>query len=189
MKEENQQKTDEELVSLSLEDKDFFGLIVDRYEDKLFRYVRRITNFRDEDLFDILQDVFIKTYENLNDFDSNLSFSSWIYRIAHNQTIDAFRKIKNKPQGNYFDIEDSFLENIVSDTDIVLEASLKEEKEKVKKVLLLLDEKYREILILRFFENKDYKEISDILEKPIGTVGTLVNRAKKQFKEKYEQEF
>jgi len=45
-----------------------------------------------------------------------------------------------------------------------------------------LDDKYKEVLVLKFLEEKDYKEISDILQKPLGTVATLINRAKKQFK-------
>src|SRR3989338_9101483 len=159
----NIEKTDEELVALSLQNRDFFAYIVDRYEEKMFRYVRRITNLREEDLSDILQDIFIKVYQNLNDYDRNLSFSSWIYRIAHNQVVDTYRKNKSRPQGNYIDVDDSVIENFANDFDFVK----------------AIDNKY--------FEEKDYKEISDILKKPMGTVATLINRAKKQFKEELEK--
>jgi len=54
-------------------------------------------------------------------------------------------------------------------------------KEKTSAVLDGLDPKYREILVLKYFEEKDYNEMSDILKKPMGTIATLVNRAKKQF--------
>ena len=50
-----------------------------------------------------------------------------------------------------------------------------------------MDERYREVLVLKFIEDKNYREISDILEKPMGTVATLISRAKKQFKEKAEE--
>ena len=184
---EDSQKTDEELVALSLQNRDFFAYIVDRYEEKLFRYIKRITNLRKDDLPDILQDVFIKVYQNLNDYDSNLSFSSWIYRIAHNQVIDNYRKNKSRPQGNYIDVDDQVLENIVNDFDFIKDIDLKYLKVHIQEILEKLDEKYREILILKFFEQKDYKEISDILKKPMGTVATLINRAKKQFKEEFEK--
>ena len=61
------------------------------------------------------------------------------------------------------------------------------EKEKVALVLQELKEEYREILILRFFDHKEYREISDILKKPMGTISTMINRAKKQFKTKYKK--
>ena len=183
----NKENTDEELVVLSLQNRDFFAYIVDRYEEKLFRYIKRITNLREDDLFDILQDIFIKVYQNLNDYDSNLSFSSWIYRIAHNQTVDTYRKNKARPQGNYIDIDDEILENIVNDFDFIKDIDSGYLKENIKTVLDNLDDKYRQVLVLKFFEEKDYKEISDILKKPMGTVATLINRAKKQFKDEFKK--
>ncbi|MBU1558043.1 sigma-70 family RNA polymerase sigma factor [Patescibacteria group bacterium] len=184
---ESTEKTDGQLVELSLKNKDFFAYLIDRYEDKIFRYVKRITNVREDDLYDILQDIFIKVYENLNGYDSDLSFSSWIYRIAHNQVIDNHRKDKARPHGNSIDVDEAVLQNIANDFDILKEASLEYNKKYIEKALNSLDENNKEVLILRFFEEKDYKEISDILKKPMGTVATLINRAKKQFKENYKQ--
>jgi len=140
-----------------------------------------------EESEDILQETFIKAYYNLKSFDLDLKFSSWIYRITHNQTINAHRKNKARPQGNSVDIEDHVLENIIQDFDFVEEIDSKYLAKDIKKILDKLDEKYKEILILRFFEEKDYKEISDILKKPMGTVATLINRAKKQFKDEYQK--
>jgi len=62
-------------------------------------------------------------------------------------------------------------------------------KEEVEYILGVLDEPYREVLVLRFLEEKDYQEISDILKKPIGTVGTLISRAKAQFKKEYKKKY
>ncbi len=180
-----QEKSDAELVELSLKNRDFFAYIVDRYEAKLLRYVRRITNLREDDLLDILQDVFVKVYQNLNDYDSGLSFSSWIYRITHNQVVDTYRKNKARPHGNAVDVDDSVLENFVNDFDFVEDLDLKFLKNNIQKILDSLDDKYREVLVLKFFEDKDYSEISDILKKPAGTVATLINRAKKQFKNNF----
>ena len=79
--------TDEELVSLSLKDSKSFGELIRRYEDKFGRFVRRKAILSKEDTEDLLQDIFIKIYLNLNAFDKSLKFSSWGYRIAHNETI------------------------------------------------------------------------------------------------------
>lgn len=90
-------KSDQELVAGVLEDKKQFAAIVQRYEEPLFRYIVR-QGARDRELArDILQEVFIKVYLHLNDYDASLPFSSWIYRIAHNETITHFRKEKNRP--------------------------------------------------------------------------------------------
>lgn len=88
--------SDSEIISLTLEESDNFALIIDRYETKLFRYIMRLGDFLIADVEDILQDVFIKAYTHINEYDPSLSFSSWIYRIAHNTSIDTFRKKSTK---------------------------------------------------------------------------------------------
>ena len=186
--EQYQDKTDKDLIILTLEDQDNFLYLMERYEAKLLRYVMRISNLDRHAAEDILQEVFIKTYQNLNDFDQDLKFSSWIYRITHNQVISNYRKIKVRPQFISVGDDDSFLNNLASDFDLIKKINLQDFKKDINKILSKLDIKYREVLILRFLEDKDYKEISDILKKPIGTVATLINRAKKQFKQIYEKQ-
>jgi RNA polymerase sigma-70 factor (ECF subfamily) len=132
---------------------------------------------------DTLQDVFISAYKNLNDFDQDLKFSSWIYRIAHNKVISHFRKITARPKTVTYEGDGQLLNILASSEDLAKELERKYTGEEVRAILKGLDEKYREVLVLKFLEDKDYKEISDILEKPMGTVATLINRAKKQFKE------
>ena len=181
------EKTDEELVALALKNQDFFGCLMERYEPKLMRYVRRISAATQEDAEDILQDVFVKVYRNLNDFDTSLRFSSWIYRITHNQVISHWRKTKSRPQVLKFEADEDFLKFIANDEDLALDTERKFESEEVRQLVDALDEKYREVLVLKFIEGKDYKEISDILQKPLGTVATLINRAKKQLKRIIEE--
>jgi len=178
------EKTDEQLVVLTLKDENFYSVLVERYEEKLARYILRISGGSKEDVEDTLQDVFISAYKNLNDFDPDLKFSSWIYRIAHNKVISHFRKITARPKTVTYEGDGQLLNILASDLDIARDLERKYTGEEVKSILGELDEKYREVLVLKFLEEKDYKEISDILEKPMGTVATLINRAKKQFKEK-----
>ncbi|PIR82987.1 hypothetical protein COU19_02895 [Candidatus Kaiserbacteria bacterium CG10_big_fil_rev_8_21_14_0_10_56_12] len=170
--------TDEELVGLSLEHKRYFGELVRRYEHKLGAYVRRLGQLSAEDVEDVLQNVFIKVYQNLNDFDRSLSFSSWIYRIAHNETMSFFRGRRVRPQGHKVYMTSEMFENIASDLNVVRESEKRYDERVVKECVAALPEAYREIVILKYFENKSYQELSDILALPPGTVATRLNRAK-----------
>src|ERR1035437_6205233 len=90
--------TDEEIVRRTLSDKEAFALLIERYEAKLLRYLERLGVGVLEDREDILQNAFIKAYTNLNSFDPTLAFSSWMYRIAHNETMSFFRRKHARPQ-------------------------------------------------------------------------------------------
>jgi RNA polymerase sigma-70 factor, ECF subfamily len=174
-------KSDSELVNLTLENQEYFICLMERYRSPLIRYIRRLSSLDYDPAEDVLQDVFIKVYQNLNDFDQSLKFSSWIYRITHNQVISNFRKLASRPEHINFDLDSNLLNNIVSELNIEAEANNKLNQEIIFKILNRIDIKYREVLILKFFEDKSYTEISDILKKPMGTVATLLNRAKKEF--------
>lgn len=179
--------TDQELVALTLQDKDYFAHLMHRYRQKLERYIRRMTAIRPMEVEDLLQDIFIKTYRNLHGFDPRLSFSSWIYRIAHNEVITQYRKKIVRPEGHMVDVEDDVLSNLMVDTNIHTLVDHSFLKNNIATLLNEIDVKYREVLVLKFFEDKDYKEISDILKKPPGTVATLISRAKKQLRQRCEE--
>lgn len=180
-------KTDEELVAMALENQDYFGCIVTRYKRRLLVYIVRISGLSQDDAEDVLQDVFIKIYVNLNSFDDKLKFSSWVYRIAHNEVINNYRKKKARPE-KAMDLDDEFLNNLASDMRTDGHVDIQYLKENVEKVLVEMESKYREVLILRFWEDKDYSEISDILKKPMGTVATLLSRAKANFQKELERQ-
>lgn len=187
---EIEEKSDIELVKLSLENQDNYVFIINKYEDKITRYIRRLGNLSNEDIEDLLQDIFLKVYKNLNNFNPELKFSSWIYRIAHNETINKFKR-NHSVNLDFDDID--FLVNKMSDCidchkeNIESDLDNKISRVKINEVLSIMDIKYKEVLVLKFIEEKDYNEISDIIKKPINTVGTLINRAKKQFKKIYGQ--
>ena len=181
-------KKDEEIVPLVLQDQDNFLYLMRRYEEKLSRYIRCISGLEKEDIEDLLQEIFIKVYENLNDFDTSLKFSSWIYRIAHNQTISNYRKTKSRPTTLSFDDDPALANKASIKANFIKEIDQELDSASIKKILVKMDEKYREVLVLKFIEEKDYTEISDILQKPIGTVGALLNRGKAQFKKIAEKE-
>ena len=175
-----QELSDNEIIVQTLRNQDYFACIIHRYQGKLLSYIRRISNVNLQEAEDILQESFIKAYLNLNDFDTSLKFSSWIYRIVHNQTISNFRRQKARPEGNLLDVEDKILNNFAHDLDLHKEMDHKLLKKMIESALRQLPRKYREVIVLRFFLENSYDEIADILQKPNGTVATLINRAKKQ---------
>src|SRR6185369_12863703 len=73
-----------------------FGLLVERYEGKLLRYGRKFINSQ-EDIEDIVQDVFISAYQNIQSFDTSQKFSPWIYRIAHNAFVNGLKRKERSP--------------------------------------------------------------------------------------------
>lgn len=175
--------TDEELVRLTLQDKNHFSEIIFRYETKLMRYLRRLLNINQETAEDLLQDIFIKTYRNLNGFDQSLKFSSWIYRIAHNEAISHYRQFQKNKQIVSIDEANGLLEIMRGTLETDRETLNNELTLRIKTVIDALPSKYREILILKFIEEKDYEEIADILKIPAGTVGTLIHRGKTALKQ------
>lgn len=175
-------KTDQEIISLLKKRDDYFGEIIDRYEDKLGRYISRISSPTSEDKEDILQNVFTKVYKNINSYNPDMKFNSWIYRICHNETISYWRKTKKDKENISIDDEGvSGIENIFEDNDLDLNLDQLDAKIITEKVFIDIDIKHRDILVLRFVEGYSYEEMSDILKKPVNTVGTLVSRAKKEF--------
>ena len=175
-------KTDEEVAALVIQNKDFFVILIRRYEKKLERYLQRLGMRNPDDRQDLLQVIFLKVYKNINGFDTSLSFSSWIYRIAHNEAVSFFRSRSIRPQGNMIDNSEDLLPELSDDVDIFSEHNEKINAVHLGKALEELDKKYKDVLILRYFEERDYSEISDILQIPIGSVATLIFRAKAQLK-------
>nr|MDA3802955.1 sigma-70 family RNA polymerase sigma factor [Patescibacteria group bacterium] len=132
-------KSDEELVKLSLKDSNVFSYIINRYKEKLALYIRRITNISEEETEDVLQDIFIKTYLNLNAYNSSLKFSSWIYRISHNQVISHFRHLKSRPEGYSSQLDETLAERISSDEDLVKDIDFKINKKNILNILNTID--------------------------------------------------
>jgi RNA polymerase sigma-70 factor (ECF subfamily) len=163
--------SDSEVVEIvRTKDKEAFAEIIKRYQTKLMRYAGYIMGDEYKGA-DVVQEGFIKAYINLNGFDTKKKFSSWIYRIVHNEAMNMQSKHKKQvPMNNEIehdsgiDLEDDFIKNeLINRTHHCLD-----------KMLNI----YREPLSLFYLEEKSYEEISDILRIPIGTVGTRVNRAK-----------
>jgi RNA polymerase sigma-70 factor (ECF subfamily) len=174
--------SDKELIACIREGQEVcFDDLFGRYRSKLFFYLRHFVGSREE-AEDLLQNVFVKAYEKFDTFDARRAFSSWIYRIAHNEAVNYIKKKNKKTMLSW--------EDIVSTKDQLESSSQerspqeawirKEVRNEVQLALNKISEKYREVLILRFFLDHSYEEIADIIGRPPNTVGTLLSRAKKQ---------
>ncbi len=173
--------TDVDLVDLSLKDPHYFGFIIDRYESKLHGYMKSISGAPFDDREDLLQEVFVSVYQNLHGYNSSIKFSSWIYRIAHNKTVSWWRK--NKKGKDTISIEDntSFVETVFNENNVEQGHEAEHIRLGTEYALGRMKDQYRQILVLRFWEGKSYEDIADITNSSVGTVGTRVGRAKKQF--------
>jgi RNA polymerase sigma-70 factor, ECF subfamily len=173
--------SDQDIVRLSLGDIEYFACLVLKYELRLLGYVKKISQCDLEEAEDILQEAFIKIWKNLNGYDPRLTLESWLFRIVHNETISFWRKKTSFGKDRTVAIDDDrlmemFAEDQTSETNRDLTFKV------IENVLPMLKQEYREVLVLKFLEDKSYEEISDILKIPEGTVATRINRAKKSFR-------
>lgn len=168
--------TDEYIADLvRAGDADAFGLLIERYEAKLKRYARKFLNSQ-EDIGDLVQDVFIKSYTNIQSFDSKQRFSPWIYRIAHNTFVNELKR-KDRRSFILFDADTIFPHLPAKETadGELLDAELRAE---LDMFLNKIPAKYREVLVLHYFEELSYQEIGEVLQIPVTTVGVRLSRGR-----------
>lgn len=175
--------SDEALVArVQADDSDAFGTLIERYEDRLLRYGRKFLSDQ-EDIRDLVQDAFIRAYQNIQNFDPDLRFSPWMYRIAHNVFVNRLKQQKRFPL-KYIDF-DLFVSHPIYEDPAEQEREQEEMRVMVEQFLQELSPKYREVVILHYLEDMAYKDIADVLSVPIGTVGIRLKRAKAALKARY----
>jgi RNA polymerase sigma-70 factor (ECF subfamily) len=174
----NTPPTDEEIaVRIQGGDHESIGFLIERYEKKLLRYGHKFLSAR-EDIEDIVQDVFVSAYQNIQSFDPSQTFSPWIYRIAHNALVNALRKSTRRPFLP-FDF-DALVAHVVYEDPAESERERRDMQAMIDVGLDTISPKYKEILILYYLEDLSYKEIADVLHVPQGTVGIRLSRARSQ---------
>jgi len=180
--------SDEELASLVSSQNEAYDILMERYEIKLMRYIRRLSVLNQQEVEDILQDVFLKAYMYINDFDKSLKFSSWIYRITHNAVISEHRKWAKYA----YEPIDQDAENIIQlidDIDFGYDFDRKILRDIMQKGIASIPLKEREAIQLYYMEGFCMQEISDILKKPIGSIATLIRRGKQRLKKFIDRNF
>jgi RNA polymerase sigma-70 factor (ECF subfamily) len=175
--------TDEQIALRVQEGQTFwFAFIVDRYEARLLRYAKKFL-LEEADAEDLVQEVFTKAYVSLRSFDASRRFSPWIYRIAHNEFV-SFAKKRRSISLSFVDM-DTIFPGHVPDEEPPRDEEL---AQALDTSLTLIDEKYREVLVLYYYESMGYKEISDVLAIPVPTVGVRLKRGREMLKRIIEQE-
>lgn len=178
------EQTDEEIALLVQSHKvELFGILINRYEKKMTRYAGRVLNNK-EDIQDVVQEIFTKAYININSFDVKRKFSSWLYKIAHNEIVNVFKKNKRRYSLPLLNLDIFFPQYAKDSTqDIGREMDRKETKAMIDSCFDTLENKYKEPIALYYLEELSYQEIADIMQIPTSTVGVRIKRAKKIMKQ------
>ncbi|MCA9364435.1 MAG: sigma-70 family RNA polymerase sigma factor [Candidatus Moranbacteria bacterium] len=175
---------DNEVIVLTRQkNQECYQEIVKRYQKRLSAYLYHLVGNKEE-VEDVLQEVFVKVYKNIKKFDVNQKFSSWIYRIAHNEAVNFLKKKTRRRLVSWEDII-SYKDQMALQEEQGQESSMdvwmrKERRQEVKDAIAKLPKKYRAVLALRYECVHSYQEMAEILGKPTNTVGTLLRRAKKR---------
>lgn len=171
----SQTTTDEQITQLVKRgDNQAFGFLVEKYEASIKRYARKFTQ-DPETINDIAQTVFLKAFSHINSFNPKLKFSSWLYRIAHNELVNFLKKKKELP---LFDFDTFWPHLSPGKKELENETEKIMMKETFEKCLAKIPAKYREVINFYYLENLSYEEIAEILHAPASTVGVRLKRGK-----------
>lgn len=158
-----------------------FGKLIELYQHKVYRICFRLIGNRHE-AEDLAQEVFLRAYQKINNHDSNKKFSSWLFRIATNLTMD---RLKNKIPDYYLDAEMAGAEGMMLYTRSPANNKLPDNQviglelqDTVQKAIFRLAPEYRSVIVLKYMENLSLREISEIMQIPIGTVVTRIHRGR-----------
>lgn len=173
---------DEVYVKKALEgDQRAYQQLTEKYRRPLEYHVRKMVK-ESEQVEDLVQEAFIKAFKNLESYNSSYAFSTWLYRITTNHTIDYLRKkklkttsidkpIKTREGEMSFELPD---EQAETDRSIIR----KQRKKIITHAINNLPEKYRQVIEMRHIEELSYQEIADKLDLPLGTVKAHIFRAR-----------
>lgn len=173
--------TDEEIIDrVRKGETRLFDHLVRRHKDAVYGMAVRFVG-RGPDAEDVAQEVFLKAFRSLAGFKGEAKFSTWLYRITFNLCADWLRRSRG-PGRKTVPIDDA---REIGDGRIDLEAGLldAEERQRVNRALDRLDERYRSVVVLQYYQKLAYEEIAAILEVPVKTVETRLYRARKLLRE------
>ncbi len=186
---ELKQLTDAQLLSrYSTGDETAFRLLVNRYKDGLYSFLRQFLN-RQDLVEDVFQETFLQLFNSRDSFDTSRPLRPWLFTIAANKAKDALRKWQRTsaiPIGSIADSQDlsfnEMLNTLTSDNTLPYEELERDETAlRVGRVIMDMPENLREILILAYFNKFSYKQMAEILSIPIGTVKSRLHTAVGRF--------
>ncbi len=161
-------KSDSELIALfkagGAQAEQAFTELVRRYQEKIYWTCRRMLKSH-EDTDDVVQNVFIKAYHGLMNFNSNSAFYTWLYRIAINETIN-FLRTQNVHRAE--PIDEMPQDPAATGTAPIEELERCEEKELIAEAIASLPERQKQVFMMRYYDELSYEEIAEILGTSIG---------------------
>ncbi|UCF15687.1 MAG: RNA polymerase sigma factor [Phycisphaerales bacterium] len=181
--------TDAELLTrYSAGDEAAFRVIVDRYKNSLYAFLRQFLNRRDI-VEDVFQETFLQLFTSRESFDKNRPLRPWLFTIAANKAKDALRKWQRTsavPIGTMGDSQelsfDDMLNSVTSDSTLPYdELEERERASRVGKIIRDMPDNLREILLLAYFQKFSYKQMAEVLSIPIGTVKSRLHTAVGRF--------
>jgi RNA polymerase sigma-70 factor (ECF subfamily) len=173
-------------------DRAAFTDLVELYKDKIYHLAFRMLG-NSQEAEDMTQETFLRVFRNLDRYDETLKFSTWIYRIATNLTIDRLRKRKM----TYSLDADVTVEGEGLDWYSILASSepgpegqivLSDMQRRIREAIDTLPKKYKSVIILKYLHDMSLQEISDVLDMPVTTVKTRVHRGREFLRRKLDQE-
>lgn len=162
-------------------DERIYKLFMDKYERALYFFIVKMV--RDKEMIpDLIQEIFVKAFSNLSTFNPHYAFSTWLYRIATNHTIDYLRK-KKLPTYSIdepISTKDGDVQIELPDNSFEADKEVqhKERSKIIEQAIKSLPQKYQMVIKMRHMEEKSYQEISEVLELPLGTVKAHIFRAR-----------
>lgn len=158
-----------------------FEKLMNKYYQHIYNLIYKMI-FKKEDVEDLTQEAFIKAFNSLENFDSQFAFSTWLYKIATNNSIDYLRKKKLSTFSIDKEIasEDSDFKFEIPDTEYVPDNKIIEEERKkiIDEAIESLPDKYKKVIVLRHKNDMEYEEIAEKLELPLGTVKAHIFRGR-----------
>lgn len=159
--------------------------LMDAYQSRLYWHIRRL--IVDHDLAqDVLQETFIKTYQNFHQFKQDSKLYTWLYRIATNEALQQLNKMKKMQKTD--EDADYYMQNLVADN---VGTDADEIQLLLQRAIQSLPEKQRLVFTMRYYDDLPYEEMSKILDMSVGTLKTNYHYAKQKIedyiKENYEE--
>ena len=165
-----------------------FNDLVRKYEKQVYNFAYRLTGNYD-DANDVAQDAFLRVFNAIGSFRGDASFSTWLFRITTNVFLDERKRAKAHPQASldeYLELGESSVTRQIEDPSPLPEAVLEESERAqiLSKAVSDLPEYQRAMVTLYHGQQKSYEEIAEIMDLPIGTVKSRLNRARLALNEK-----
>ena len=160
-----------------------FSEVVRTYQERLYWHIRKMVLSHD-DADDVLQNTFLKAWNGLDNFRGDSQISTWLYKIATNETLTFLANKRMRIISSLDEMEDVLLQNLEADNYFDGD----EVQMELQKAILALPEKQRLVFNMRFYDNLPYEQMSEILETSVGALKASYHHASKKIEKHFAEE-